>query len=101
MDVTLERSGRVITPAQQHHGCRCIGFGMYLCTIEIFKPNPQQLRKKWSGLTPSTTLGDIRPVCHTLVMLVKAGMQESTRVPLEIFDSSSVGSSQISSPTAA
>ena len=69
--------------------------------LKCLDHNPQQLRKKWSGLTPSISLGDIRPVCHTLVMLVKAGMQESTRVPPEILDSSSVGSSQISSPTVA
>jgi hypothetical protein len=67
----------------------------------ILNTNPKQLRKKWRGLTPSISLGDIRPVCHTLAMLVNAGMQESTRMPLEILDSSSVGSNQISSPTAA
>ena len=101
IDVTPERSGHVITPAQQRHGCRCIGFGMYLCTIayKIFKP--ESSAKKRSELTSNISLGDMRPVCHTLVMLVNAGMQENTRVPPEIFDSSSVGSSQISSPTAA
>ena len=46
MDVTPERSGHAITPAQQHHGCRCIGFGMYLCTIEMFRPQSSAIKEE-------------------------------------------------------
>lgn len=51
---------------------------------------------EFGALTAMTSLGSIRPFCHTLVTFRKAGIHDKTSVPLDEDDSSSVGSSQTS-----
>lgn len=67
-------------------------------TIEMVSPGRKNV-PRW--LTFIASLVDIEPDCHTFVMVPRAGMPERTKVPEESFPSSSVGSSQISSPTTA
>lgn len=49
-------------------------------------------------LTARTSFGAIRPVCHTLVILVKAGIHDNTKVPDAEHASSNDGSSHVSLP---
>lgn len=49
-------------------------------------------------LTARTSFGIIRPVCHTLVIVDKAGIHESTKVPDAEDASTSEGSSHVSLP---
>ena len=88
-----------VVPELLLYGYRYTALDRHPCTNNDFLAcTKEKLQRR---LTFMASTGVMLPDCHTLVIVPRAGIPERMSVPEAIFPSSSVGSSQISSPTAA